>query len=220
MDLEQALRDRRSIRAYRPGPVPRELLRKIMEAAIQVPSSGNVQPWSFEIVGGKVLDQLREAMSEMTRSGAKAYPDVPRYVASGKYLERRREVLGKMYDALGISRGEDDQRLYWHMNMDRFFDAPNLIVVCVERSLSPWTLMDIGAIGCAMTLLAHSHGLGTCIMGRAANYPDILREHLRIPDSKLVVIGMAIGYPNPDAAVNKFRAGREPLDSFVTWHGM
>lgn len=220
MDLEQALRERRSVRAYRPTPVPRELVTKIMEAAIHVPSSSNVQPWSFEIVAGKVLDDLRGAMVERTRSGGKSHPDVPRYVASGKYLERRRAVLGKMYDALGISREEDDQRLYWHMNMDRFFDAPVLIVVCLEKSLAPWTLMDVGSVTCAITLLAHSHGLGTCIMGRAVNYPDILRERLHIPENKLIVISVAMGYPDLDAPVNKFRAGREPVESFVTWHGM
>lgn len=220
MDLEQAIRGRKSIRAYKPDPVPKELLGKIMETAIHTASSANMQPWSFEIVGGKALNELREAMSERTRSGAEANTEVPIYVSSGIYAERRRQVLGKMYDALGISRGEDDKRLFWYMKMDRFLGAPNLIVICVEKSLSPWTIMDTGMIMDAIMLLAHSYGLGTCAMGRAVQYPDILRKHLNIPDNKLIVIGIAIGYPDLDAAVNKFKSTREPLDAFVAWHGI
>ncbi|MDO8490436.1 MAG: nitroreductase [Dehalococcoidia bacterium] len=220
MELEEAIRGRMSVRAYKADPVPKEILTKIMEAAIHTGSSANMQPWSFDIVGGKALAELREAMSEKTRSGAEANTEVPIYTSQGIYHERRRKVLGKMYDALGISRNEPEKRLFWFMKMDRFLEAPNLILLSVEKALAPWVIMDAGMIMDAIMLLAHSRGLGTCVMGRAVQYPDVLRQRLHIPENKLIVIGIAIGYPDFDAAVNKFRSDREPLETFVSWHGL
>ncbi len=220
MKLEEAIRGRRSIRAFKPDPVSKETLQKIMEVAIQTGSSANMQPWTFDIVGGQALEKLREAMSERTRAGGEANTEVPIYTSQGVYHERRRKVLGKMYDALGISREESEKRLFWLMKMDRFLEAPALIVLSLEKAVAPWTIMDAGMIMDAIMLLAYNHGLGTCAMGRAVQYPDILRKQLNIPDNKLIVIGIAIGHPDMDAAVNKFRSDRESLETFVTWHGM
>lgn len=228
MDLEQAIKGRRSIRAYKPDPVPKNILMHIMEVAIQSPSSANMQPWSFEIVGGSVLDEFIKASAERTLSGAGPAHEVPlypySYTAEPKrvpdiYRKRRSEVVGLLYDALGIARGEDEKRFFWYLNVDHVFGAPNLIIICVERGLAPWAIMDIGSVMHAIMLLAHSYGLGTCAMGRAVQYPDILRKLLNIPENRLIVVGIAMGYPDPASPVNKVKSGREPLDSLVTWHG-
>lgn len=220
MQLEEAIKGRRSIRAYKAVPIPKQTLASIIEVAIQTGSSTNMQGWSFEVIGGKALDELRDAMSERTGSGGTANTEVPMYVAEGIYVQRRSRALENMYHALGIGRDDTEKRLSWYTNADRFFEAPNLIVVCLERSLAPWALMDIGMIMDAIMLLAYGYGLGTCAMARAVQYPDILRKSLNIPENKLIAIGIAIGYPDPDAPVNRFRREREPVDSFVTWHGM
>jgi len=50
MDVFEAIQKRRSVRAYEPTPVPREILGKILEAARLAPSAGNIQPWHFIVV--------------------------------------------------------------------------------------------------------------------------------------------------------------------------
>ena len=66
-------------------------------------------------------------------------------------------------------------------------------------------------------LLAVKYGLGTICETQAVSYPDVLRKVLGIPDSKFIVQGIAIGYPDWDESVNQFRAEREQLGNMVKW---
>ncbi len=66
---------------------------------------------------------------------------------------------------------------------------------------------------------ALSFGLGTCAEAMVIRYPDVLRELLQIPESKLIVIGIAIGYPDTEAPIFKVRSPRQPLENLTTWHG-
>jgi len=68
-------------------------------------------------------------------------------------------------------------------------------------------------------LLASRYGLGTIPQIQAVDYPDILRKVLGIPDSKLIVLGIAVGYPDRDDPINQFRSEREPLDKIARWYG-
>jgi len=45
MDLVEAIRHRRSIRAFKPDPIPQEILKEIMGGALRAPSWANTQPW-------------------------------------------------------------------------------------------------------------------------------------------------------------------------------
>ena len=106
------------------------------------------------------------------------------------------------------------------------FGAPCEIYICVDRSfyfqgkgVNAWLIFDCGLIAENILLLATSYGLGTIVQARATVYPDVLRKVLGIPDSKLVVLGIAIGYPNWDDSVNQLRSDREPLDNVAKWYG-
>jgi len=63
-------------------------------------------------------------------------------------------------------------------------------------------------------LLATKYGLGTVAQAQAVTYPEVLRKVLGIPDSKLIVLGIAIGYPDWDDPINQFQSEREPLDNY------
>ncbi|MBA7672627.1 Chloronitrobenzene nitroreductase [subsurface metagenome] len=103
--------------------------------------------------------------------------------------------------------------------MYRFFDAPNGIIVYTDRELSVWALLNVGLIAQTIALGALNYGLGTTIMAASVSYPDEIRRMLNIPESKQLVIAMAIGYPELEAEVNRFYSNREPLETMVTWHG-
>ena len=68
-------------------------------------------------------------------------------------------------------------------------------------------------------LLAVNFGLGTLPAIQLVKYPDVLKKVLGIPDSKLMVLGIAIGYPDWDYPLNQAYSHREPLDNVAKWYG-
>ncbi len=219
MDVIEAIKARYSVRAYKPEPVPKEVLTEIMEAALRAPSWANTQTWEFAIVGGEVMRILKEILGNKARDQDERYPDIPRPEWPSPYQERRRELGNQIYSLMGIGRDDTEKQLQWFVDMYRFFDAPNAIIVYTDRGLSEWALLNIGLIVQTIALAALNYGLGTTILASSVSYPDEIKRLLDIPDSKQLVLAIAIGYPDPEAKVNKFRSSRVSLDSIVTWHG-
>lgn len=222
MDAIEAIRTRRSIRTFKPDPVPRKVLGEILDAARWTPSWANTQPWEFAVVGGKVLDELKDRFEQRVREKATETPDIPKPVFVEPYLTRIRD-LRDILDPLLYPPGAKltpEMRDAYHIKVARFQGAPNAIIVYTDRSLCPYIVHDIGAVVLTICLAAHVKGLGTCITVRVAYYPDILREVLHIPQSKVIVMGIDIGYPVPEAPYNNFTRVREPLDALVHWHGV
>jgi nitroreductase len=77
MELLDAIKDRKSVRAFKSDPVPTETIKKILEISCRAPSSVNSQPWEFFVVKGAVLDKLKTVGGENLRQGNKPNPDVP-----------------------------------------------------------------------------------------------------------------------------------------------
>jgi nitroreductase len=90
----------------------------------------------------------------------------------------------------------------------------------VDRSLSyPRPIFDIGSATQNICLAALNYGLGTCIANQGITYPEVLHEFAKIPESKRIVIAIAIGYPNWDFPANKVVSDREPMENITTWVG-
>ena len=225
MDLSETILARKSVRAFKTDPVPRKVLEEILEGATRAPSWGNTQPWEFFIVGGEKLLDLKESLANVALEPAR--PDIPFVTEFPEPYGTRRRHLGQtVLEAQGIDRKDKSGRRRWHGRMTRFFDAPQAIVVAVDRSfyqmenfVNVWALFGCGSVAMNIALLAIHHGLGTCLEVAPVAYPDVIRGILEIPDSKLMVIAIAIGYPDWDNPVNRFRSEREPLDRIVKWYG-
>jgi nitroreductase len=67
-------------------------------------------------------------------------------------------------------------------------------------------------------LAATDQGLATCPQAALAEYPDVVRATLHLPDHLILVCGLSLGYADPDAPVNKYRTTREPLSAFTRWY--
>lgn len=218
MELKDAIRKRQSIRAFKPEPVPKDILSKIMEDALLAPSWGNTQPWEFTIVGGDTVKKLGE---EFSNKNVNKVPDNPDIEMPDKwpdpFMDRYRAVGKALFDTLSIGRGDKEKRDRHYVNMFRFFGAPNAIYIYIDRELGIYSVLDVGIIVGNISLLATDYGLGTCIEAAAVRYPDIVRDHLNIPESKKLVIGIAIGYPDRDSPYNKYKSGRESPDILVRW---
>ncbi len=220
MDVIEAIRNRRSARAFRPDPVPVELLHRIIEDSLYSPSSSNCQPWHLVVVGGKPMEELKQALVDKERSGDAGASDVLLPEPTGATRERRRALMKQIYGSMGIGRDDEDKRRVWWEKMDRFFGAPNAVIICLEKALLPRALVDIGLIAQTLMLAAHGYGLGTCTIARAVHHPGVLRRLFDIPDTEAIICGVAVGYPDLNAPVNQFRSARESSVNLVRWYGV
>jgi nitroreductase len=77
--------------------------------------------------------------------------------------------------------------------------------------------MDMGIVLGYFVLAAHEFGLATCPIGLITAYEDEIKDTLNIPENKNVVIGIALGYPDWESPINRFKSFREDLDKFIKW---
>jgi nitroreductase len=226
MDVVEAINQRKSIRAFKSDLVPREILKEIMELALRAPSYDNTQPWELAIVTGKKLEEIREAFVEKAVA-EEANPDIALIREFPQPYDTRRRTLGrKVLELKGISREDKEKRMWWLLQGLRLFEAPCVIYIYIDRSfyrqgdgLNIWPVFDCGLVAENIMLLATKYGLGTIAQIQAVLYPDVLRKVLGIPDSKLIVLGISVGYPDWNDPVNQLRSEREPLDNVSRWHG-
>lgn len=222
MNIIEAIRTRKSIRDFTADPVPQHILRKIIEVAARAPSAENSQPWEFTIVAGDILDTIRKANIEKLKSRALPHPDLaaeglPR---DSVYRRRQIEIAKQLFGLMDIPREDLEKRDRWMELGFRYFNAPAAIIISVDRSLSyPRPIFDIGSATQNICLAALNYGLGTCIANQGITYPEVLHEFAKIPESKRIVISIAIGYPNWDFPANKVVSDREPMENITTWVG-
>ncbi len=221
MQVEEAVRQRRSIRRFKPDPVPREMLREILDAARWTPSWGNTQPWEFLVAAGEPLARFKEANRRHCLEQRPTCPEIPMPDSwpdrlKGRYVGVGRSVL----TSLDIARGDMESRLNYYGDMFDLFGAPCLILACLDRRTAvEYAMLDVGLVSQTICLLAWEKGLGTIMLAGSVRYPDLLRSELKVPADRRIVIGTAVGYPDWEAPVNAFQRERAPLDEIVTWIG-
>lgn len=226
MDIVEAINQRKSIRAFKSDPIPKETLKEIMELALRAPSYDNTQPWEFAVVTGRKLEEIRQAYIEKAAS-EEANPDIALVHEFPERYDARRRTLGRrVLELKGIKREDKEKRLWWLLQGLSSFEAPCIVYIYIDRSFyqqgnkaNVWPVFDCGLVAENIMLLATSFGIGTVAQIQAVLYPGVLRAVLGIPDSKLIVLGIAVGYPDRDDPVNKLRSERDPLDTVITWYG-
>jgi len=228
MEIIEAIRTRRSIRSFKPDPVPRKVLEELLDVCRWAPSGANAQPWHFAVLGGKVLDEVKTRLEEKAKTSwdgntfRDINPDLPRTVPYPESLRPRLLALREQMDSYLYPPGTEnveEKRLEYRAKGQRFFDAPNAIIIYCDDT-SPTVMGAVGIVSQTICLAALAYGLGTCIMGQMILWPEIYRELLGIPEGKPIATSIAIGYPDPEAPINTYPRPREPLDALVEWHGV
>jgi len=221
MDIAAAVKERRSIRKFKPDPVPRELISEIIEKACWSPSWGNTQPWELYVVSGEPLEKFKKANRERCLADESPTPEIAMPEIWPDILKKRYVDVGKsVLYSLSIDREDVGSRNQYYADMFNLFGAPCMVLVCLGKSLKvEYAMLDVGLIMQTICLLAHDKGLGTCMLAASVRYPGLLREILPIPEDRVIVIGTAMGYPDTESPVNNFERKRAELDEFVTWLG-
>jgi len=225
VELIQAILSRRSIRAFKPDPVPQELIIKLLEIATHAPSAVNLQPWEFFILSGDILKKVKAAYLKDYRLGTLPNPDVPvgqtrdiAPVLEGVYKERQVALAKQIFEILHINK--KNKKKSWSEKMVQFYDAPAVIVLVVDKILqSDWPILDIGLVTENIALAAPEFDLGTCIMRAVVDYPEHLRKIAGIPESKRIIIGLAVGYPDWNHPIACIKTDRETIENIVTFVG-
>lgn len=215
MELQKIIKERKSIRAFKPDAVSKEIIEEILKVATNAPSAINLQPWEFYVVMGeekarlsrRLLKSYREKQISCSPGNVKPLAEEfsKRGVASFELMNPYLEKMNKNFN-LFINEGSCN-----------FYGAPVAIIICLDNAFSKARLVDIGIILGFITLIAYDLGLGTCPIGLISAYEDDIKEILNIPENKDVVIGLALGYPDWTSPVNEFKTPRDTLDSFVKW---
>jgi nitroreductase len=217
MDLLKAIRERKSIRAFKSDPVPRERVEEILDLTIHAPSAINLQPWEFIIVTGEEKERLsRKLIKAYHEKRIPCGPDTvkPLPKTYGKRGAKTLELMNPFLQEMGIN---SDQLI--NEGSCRFYGAPVGIILCLDDAFSKARLVDIGIALGYFILTAHDFGLCTCPIGLITAYEDEIKDLLNIPENKNVVIGVALGHPDWDIPINRFKSPRDDLSRFVRWIG-
>lgn len=128
MTLEEAVRNRRSVRGFLDKPVPKETIRKAFELAQLSPSNSNIQPWRVFVASGATRDTIREQLLESFRAGKELITDFD-YPERFEEVFRERQVKCgvSMYKQMGIARDDKEGRLNARMRNFEFFDASHAV---------------------------------------------------------------------------------------------
>lgn len=222
MEYEQIVEERRSIRGYKPDPVPKELIDEIIEVAKRAPSSMNTQPWHFHVITGEPLERIREGNTERMMAGAGVDREIKMgHGYEGPHRERQVEIAIQLFEAMGIERDDKPRRQDWVMRGFRQFDAPVSIVVTLDRALEHDTIghFDLGAATYGLVLAAWSKGLGSVINGQGIMQSSVVREHANIPEDEIIMTCVAMGYPDDSFVANDVKSRRVPNEHVVSYVG-
>ncbi|HUD49894.1 nitroreductase [Parvibaculum sp.] len=221
MHIDDVLRARKSVRAFKPDPVPLALVTEILEIASLAPSGTNIQPWKVHVIAGDVRRRLEEeVLAHRETQPSDASAEFPRTSKRKEPYTSRMRKLGKdMYSLLGIPKG--DQAANWRQwgRNYQFFDAPVGLIFTIDKDLDAMSFLDIGMLMQSIMLAAKARGLDTCAQGAWNNYWTATRRVLGVPEDEYIICGMSLGYADETAPVNTLVSEREPVSSFATFHG-
>lgn len=222
MDVLEAIRTRKSIRAFTDEPVPEETVREILEISQRSPSGTNTQPWHVHVCTGEVKEALsRDVIADAKAGNGTKYEDHDYYPAKWKdvHRDRRRGVGWGLYGLLGIEKGDRERSAKQALRNYDFFDAPVGLFVTVDSYLGRGSWADAGMYLQTIMLAARGFGLHTCPQAAWITFQEPIYRHLEIPRDQEIVSGMALGHADPDAIENTLVSEREALENVASFKG-
>jgi nitroreductase len=207
--VERLLVARFSCRAFRPDPVPRLVIARVLDAAQKTASWCNSQPWQVTVLSGEARRRLGDALYKAASENAPVAPDFP-YPREyrGVYQERRRESGFQLYNTLGIARGDRAAYNAQMLENFRFFGAPHVAIITTDEALGVYGAVDCGGYVSNFMLAARALGIATVPQAAPAGYAPLIRAHLGIGDDRRVVCAISFGYADDSHLANNYRTTR------------
>lgn len=222
MNIEEAIRSRKSVRAFTDQEVSKEQIERILELSQRSPSGTNTQPWHTYVVTGEVKDAIIKDVGELFDQGkASKYEDFDYYPAEWKpvHRDRRRELGWDLYGLVGIEKGDREGTARQSKRNFCFFDAPVGVFFTTDAYLGRGSWFDTGLYMQTVMLAARAEGLHTCPQAAWISFQEPIFRHLNIPDDQVLVSGMALGYEDTSKIENTLVSKREPMEHVVKFVG-
>lgn len=217
--VDTVIRSRKTVRAFRPDPVPRSQLVEIIEVARMAPSNFNTQPWRVHVLAGAAKRALSEAISRVhsanTHPPFSPFPQPPPPDCAARLNDFGR----RFYTTLSIDRSDMAARARQTGRNFLFFDAPVGFIFTIDSALTKHSWLDFGLFLQNLMLAAHARGLATCPQVSFVRYQSVIAEELGLAPEEAVTCGMSLGYADKQAAVNHLGMPREPVEQFTRWLG-
>lgn len=215
-----AITSRRSVRAFKPDPVPDAMLDQILSASARAPSGTNMQPWHVHVLTGAALKRMADTIQARFLSGESDKPEYAYYPPTFRepYLSRRRKVGFDMYGLIDIGKGDTERMKTQHGQNFRFFDAPVGMIFTMDADLEVGSILDYGMFLQSIMIAARAFGLDTCPQAAFITQHKAVRELLDLGEGQRIICGMALGYADNAAPINQLVTERAPLEGFVTRH--
>jgi nitroreductase len=212
MDTLEAIKTRRTIRTFQTKVPPRSLIETCLEAATWAPNATNQQPWEFIVAFGDALRKVTDVTKRHFAARIKERP--PFDQVPDHYRERQEDVFEAMNQAIR-DQGISVQEMY--AGSLRFFNAPYGVYFVTRKTHDYQYQVSVAAAIENFLLAVVSHGLGACWQGASVVCLEELKRHFGLAESKVLLAGVGVGYPDADAPLNKFRRNRTTVAECTTW---
>lgn len=213
--VSAVVRSRRSVRAFKREPLRRELVEEILDDAATAPSGANIQPWRVYVVNGAVKDELAQALVAAARAGTAPAPAHFPEPLPETFRARLADFGTRYYASLGIDRNDALMRMRQTERNFSFFGAPVGLIFAIDRRLKPHSWIDLGLFAQNVMIAAKARGVDTCPQVSFVPFHEQIASHLGMPAEEVTAFGMAMGYGDPDAPVNRTRMPRERVLDFA-----
>ena len=218
MDVETAIRTRRSVRGFTNTSVSSETLKHVFELAQRSPSNCNIQPWRIFVASGATRDRLRSALVEQAMLGIPPNPDF-------EYPDRFNEPFRKhqiacavtLFHEMGIGRDDKSGRSRALLRNFELFDAPHVAFLGMDKLFKEPVALDLGIYLQTLMLAMTAHGIACCPQGSMRSYPDIVRREFDISPEIGILVGLSFGYEDTSVAANRTRIDRSQLGENVVF---
>ena len=221
LSVADAVAARYTCRAFLPKPVELDVVRDLLAQAMRAPSGGNLQPWHIDVLSGESLERfltgIRGRRESQPRGEGVEYDVYPRPVPQ-PWESRRFAVGEELYASIGVRREERDRRLAQFFRNYEFFGAPVAMFVSIDRRMGAPQWSDLGMFMQTFMLLASGRGLATCAQEAWAVWGRTVAECLDWPPERMLFSGLAVGFPDEAAPINRWRSKRAPLEDVVRFH--
>ncbi len=222
--IDEAIRSRRSIRAFKPTPVAREDVEAILDVASRAPSGSNTQPWKVYVLTGDTRQRLSQRIldtyldPEQVKDHTEEYAYYPRQWVS-PYVDRRRKIGWDLYALLGLTRENKVGMQAQHGRNYAFFDAPVGLIFTIDRVMEQGSWLDYGMFLQNVMVAARARGLDTCPQAAFTQFHRVIADVLQLPASEQVVCGMALGFADEERVENSLETERAPVSEFARFLG-
>ena len=207
--FDELMKARHSVRYFQKKEIPENTLKQIITTALRAPSWCNSQAWNIYVASGKTATEIRNTFNSKSLEGIKGYSDInPGHRTDAS--ERSQKTMGQFFK--GVAEFTKDPKMQaLNDSLKVLFNAPTIVYLTLQKGVTQFSVLDLGALEMSILLAAKSHGVDSLVAYECVKYPDVLRKFLKVPENENIVIGIALGYED-DNCINKFRSEKLSLD--------